>query len=99
MEDLRTDELSHVLKEQVDLYDRMVRSVYGDRMLLAVTAAGLGGMGFGMLFAQRWRTRALGSLLYATGIAMELYAAMTPKHEEERRGAERMRAAEETRAA
>lgn len=99
MEDLRTDELSHVLKEQVDLYGRMVRSVYGDRMLLATAASGLLGLGFGMLFAERWRTRAVGSLLYATGVTMELYAAMTPKHARERRGAERARPAEETRAA
>ncbi|HEX7051946.1 MAG TPA: hypothetical protein VF188_17190 [Longimicrobiales bacterium] len=97
--DSHTEELTRVVKEQVRLYDRMARSIWGDRMLLAMTASTMGGMGIGLLFSDKWRARMTGALLYATAAAMQLYAAMTPKRaampgaEEEAAGGAARRAA------
>lgn len=73
------EELKRVAREQLDLYDAMVRSIWGDRMTLALTAAALGGFGLGLLFNKRWIARYLGALCYGAAAGMELYAAMSTK--------------------
>ncbi|HWV58190.1 MAG TPA: hypothetical protein VNZ57_12125 [Longimicrobiales bacterium] len=73
------EELLRVGREQLDLYESMIRSIWGDRMTMAIVAASLSGFGMGLLFSEKWRNRYIGALLYGTGMGMELYAAMTSK--------------------
>jgi hypothetical protein len=75
------DELKRVAREQVGLYEAMMQSIWGDRMVLGMTAAALGGFGVGLLFSNRWGARYAGTLCYALAGMMELYAAMSPKAE------------------
>lgn len=92
--------LQDVLKTQLDLYDRMAHTIWGDRMALAMTASSLAGMGMGMLMAKRWGTRFGGTLLYATAAGMQMYAIFTPPARETRRTeAERTRSGETARVA
>lgn len=74
--------MKHVMKTQLDLYDRMAHTIWGDRMALAMTASSLAGMGMGMLMAKRWGTRFAGTLLYATAAGLQMYAMFTPTERE-----------------
>lgn len=74
-----THELRRVLREQEQLYDAMVRSIWGDRVTLALTTATVAGMGMGLLMSRKLRSRLTGSLLYATAAGFQLYVAMKPK--------------------
>jgi len=73
------DELLRVAREQMDLYESMVRSIWGDRLTMALTAAAISGFGMGLLFSEKWSNRYIGALCYGTGMGMELYAAMSSK--------------------
>lgn len=71
------EELLRVAREQAELMEAMARSIWGDRLALAMTAAALGGFGIGLLFSERWAKRYLGALCYATAAGLELYVAMS----------------------
>lgn len=72
-------ELRRVIREQEELYDAMMRSIWGDRITLAATAASVAGMGMGLLFNRSWGARFTGTLLYAMAASLQLYVAMRPK--------------------
>jgi len=97
---MQNQELKRVAREQIELYDAMTRSIWGDHMTLGMTAAALGGFGIGLLFSDGWGRRYLGALCYALAAMAQLYAAMMPKTGAER-GTERTteRAAERSRTA
>jgi len=42
---MENSELKRVMREQIELYDAMTRSIWGDRVTLGMTAAALGGFG------------------------------------------------------
>lgn len=85
---MQNQELKRVAREQIELYDAMTRSIWGDHMTLGMTAAALGGFGIGLLFSEGWGRRYIGALCYALAAMTQLYVAMTPKSRAER-GTER----------
>lgn len=89
--ELQTDQITRVVKEQGHLYNEMVRSIWGDRMAMAMTASTLAGLGMGLLFGKSWRTRAAGAACYMGAAGMQLYSIMSPA-----RSADRTRAGETT---
>lgn len=81
----RTSEFGRVMREQEGMYDAMVRSIYGDRISLAMTVSAVAGMGMGMLFCDKMRTRMAGTLVYAMAAGVQMYLMTTPKARETRR--------------